>query len=295
VTGALLILAVGIVSSAVSFIFIRESTEPSVMLAAWRVLLAALILLPWYFKARRQHGDTHFVGILKRSLIPACVLAIHFITWVIGARLTTGANATLVVNLMPLVMPVLMYLMYRERLHRREILATACALGGLLLLALGDVQIDRQHVVGDLVCLLSMGLFAVYLALARGQAVLPSVWLYVVPMYALAGIIAALIAPFFGPIQPDFAPRNVVMVLALAGVSTVIGHSALNYAMQQLRGQTVTVLNLFQFVVAAVFAYFIYDEVPGILFYPASGLVTVGLLLIVWNQRTSAGELPTRH
>ena len=85
--------------------------------------------------------------------------------------------------------------------------------------------------------------------------------------------------------KPDIDTRNLLMVLALAGISTVIGHSALNYAMQQLRGQTVTVLNLFQFVVAGIFAYLLYGEVPGIMFYPASVLVISGLLLVVWNQR----------
>lgn len=282
---ALLILAIGIVAAALSFVFIRESVEPSVMLAAWRVLLAALLLLPLYVMDRRRYGDSDFSSVLRRSLIPGSILSLHFIAWVVGARLTPGANATLMVNLMPLVMPFLMFAMYQERLDRRDIIATLLALSGLLILGISDVQISSEHLLGDLICLLSMLLFALYLALARRQKSLPSVWLYVVPMYAVAGIVSLIIAPLFGPVVPQFEAYNLLMVFCLAAVSTVVGHSALNYAMQQLPGQTVTIMNLFQFVVAGIVAWWLYDEVPAQAFYLACVLVVSGMVVIITRRR----------
>jgi len=185
---ALLILGIGIVCSALSFVFIRESSDAAVTLAGWRVMLAALMLLPMYWISRRRYGDLNALGVLNRSLIPGIILAVHFIAWVVGARLTPGANASLMVNLMPLVMPFLMFGFYQERLSRRDAIATTLALTGLLILGISDVQINIKHLLGDLICLLSMLLFACYLALARAQKRLPSVWLYVVPMYAVAGV-----------------------------------------------------------------------------------------------------------
>jgi len=219
---ALLILGIGIVCSALSFVFIRESSDAAVTLAGWRVMLAALILLPIYWISRRRHGDLNALGVLKRSLIPGIILAVHFIAWVVGARLTPGANASLMVNLMPLVMPFLMFGFYQERLSRRDAIATTLALTGLLILGISDVQINIKHLLGDLICLLSM---------------------------------------------------------------TVVGHSALNYAMQQLKGQTVTVMNLFQFVVAGLVAWWIYNEVPAPAFYLASALVISGILVIITGTR----------
>lgn len=279
------VLIFGLCCSAISFIFIRESVERSIMLAAWRVLLAAIMLLPVYWYARKQHGDAPIADIIKRSLLPGLILSIHFIAWVAGARLTPGANATLIVTLMPIVMPFLMAYMFNERMNTREWIATALAMAGILVLSINDVTISRDHFIGDVLCFISMLLFALYLTFARRRmAEVPNIWLYVVPMYAVAGLISLLIAAATGPIMPVFELYNVSMVVLLAAVSTVIGHTALNYAMQKLRGQTVTLTNQLQFVVAGVAGYFMYKEVPGALFYVASALIVSGCLVAIFGR-----------
>ena len=281
-----LVLLIGIVATACSFVFIRESTEPPVMLAAWRVLLATIMLSPAYLLARRRHGDGSALRVLQRSLLPGIVLSAHFVTWVIGARLSLGANATIIVNLVPLAMPVLLWIMFGEVMQRREWLATALAVTGLGVLAIDNLQLSAGHFLGDAICLLSMFLFAFYLTLARHQSHLPSIWLYVVPVYAVAGVTSLLAAPFFGPVAPSFELRNVAMVIGLAAVSTVIGHSALNFSMQHMRGQTVGVMMLAQFIVAGIIAYFLYAEVPTVLFYAASALMVTGMFMVVINQQS---------
>lgn len=250
------------------------------MLASWRVLLAALILAPAYYIARRRYGDASFPDVIKRSLLPGLILSIHFIAWVVGARLTPGANATLIVNLMPLVMPFFMYFLYQEKLQKRELFATGLAMAGLVILSISDVQISREHFTGDVLCLISMVLFAAYLALARTNLEsVPSVWLYIVPMYAVAGVTSLAIAAATGPVVPTFDWYNLLMVFLLAAVSTVIGHTALNFAMQKLRGQTVTLMNMLQFVVAGYAGYVMYQEIPTPLFYVASAFIVTGLLI----------------
>lgn len=280
-----LVLLVGIVATACSFVFIRESSEPPVMLAAWRVLLATIMLSPAYLLARRRHGDVPALQVLQRSLLPGIVLSVHFISWVIGARLSLGANATIIVNLVPLAMPILLWVMFGDVMQRREWLATALAVAGLGVLAFDNLQLSGGHLLGDAICLLSMFLFAFYLTLARHHSQLASIWLYVVPVYAVAGVTSLLVAPFFGPVLPSLEWRNVTMVIALAAVSTVIGHSALNFSMQHMRGQTVGVMMLAQFIVAGFIAYFLYAEVPTLLFYIASALMVTGMFLVVINQR----------
>lgn len=289
-----IILMIGIVATACSFIFIRESSEPPVMLAAWRVLLAVVLLSPAYLMARYRYGDLCYPQVLRRSLLPGIVLSAHFISWVIGARMSLGANATIIVNLVPLAMPILLWVMFGEIMQRREWLATALAVSGLAVLALDNLQLSAGHLLGDAICLLSMFLFALYLALARHHSKLPSIWLYVVPVYAVAGVASLIAAPFFGPVAPNMEHWNLLMVLGLAAVSTVIGHSALNFAMQNMRGQTVGMMMLAQFIVAGVIAYFLYNEVPTALFYVASALMVSGILLVMLNQQAddAAAELP---
>jgi drug/metabolite transporter (DMT)-like permease len=258
------------------------------MLAAWRVLLSALFLLPAYYLARKKYGDESIGKVLMRSLIPGVILSVHFIAWVAGARLTPAANATLIVNLMPLVMPFLMYFMYQEKLHKHEFWATGLAMAGLFLLSINDISISREHFKGDVLCFVSMLLFAAYLSLARKNLnAVASLWLYIVPMYLVAGVCSLIIAAATGPIMPTMTPYNVTMVVMLALVSTVIGHSALNLAMQKMRGQTVTLMNLLQFVIAGLVGYKLYQEIPSTLFYIASAMMLCALLVVILKSNTN--------
>lgn len=282
-----IILIVGVISSALSVIFIRESTEPPVMLASYRVLLAALILMPLYWRDRKRLGDGSLNEVWHRSWIPGLVLGVHFIFWVVGARMTTAANANLIVSLMPIVMPFLVFVMFQERIQAREAVATAMAIVGMLLLTVEDFSINRTHFNGDILCLIAMILFAYYLALARKNRHVASVWLYIVPVYLIAGVASFIVACFFSSPIHSYEPYNALMIMLLAVVSTVIGHSALNYAMQHLRGQTVTVVNMGQFIVAGVFGYFLYQEVPTTVFYVATSLFLFAMGLIMVNQRNS--------
>ena len=91
--------------------------------------------------------------------------------------------------------------------------------------------------------------------------------------------------------MPSFEWYNVTMVILLAAVSTVIGHTALNFAMQKLRGQTVTLMNMLQFVIAGIVGYMMYNEVPSHWFYVAAVFIVAGFLLVVFRPG-SASEDP---
>ncbi len=278
------VLVIGVIATALSFVFIRESTEAPAMLAGFRVLIAGLVLLPVYLQQRKRYGDSSYALVFKRSLLPGLVLGIHFIAWVVGARLTTAANATLIVSLVPLVMPFLMFWQFGERLQRPEIIATVLAISGMLMLTINDFTISKDYLLGDGVSFISMLLFALYLTVARRYASLASVWLYIVPVYLVAGISTVLLACLFSSPFHSYSLYNLSMILGLALVSTVIGHTAFNYAMQQLRGQTVSIAIMSQFIVAAIAGYVLYNEVPPLLFYPASVLLLVAVLLVILNQ-----------
>ena len=279
-----ILLIIGVFASSTSFVYIRESTEAPVMLAAYRLLLTCLLISPIFVRDyRRYHKDE--LGKLFRSAIgPGFVLGIHFITWVIGARMTTGANATLIVTLVPLAMPFFMVFMYQERITRNEVMATALALLGMVILAFGDFNISMEYLAGDLVCLVSMILFAYYLALAKDSARYESIWLYVFPMYLLAGIFCFILALFFSSPVHVYSPYEGLMILLLAVVPTIGGHTILNFSMQKFRGQTVSIINMSQFIFAGIVAYFIYTEIPTREFYIASLLFLLSIWLVMKSK-----------
>ncbi len=251
------------------------------MLAAYRLLLTCLLISPLFFRDYRRFHRGELGKLFRSSIGPGFVLGIHFITWVIGARMTTGANATLIVCLVPLAMPFFMLFMYRERIAHNEVIATGLALLGIVILSVGDFNISMDYLTGDLVCLVSMVLFAYYLALARDSAKYESIWLYVFPMYLLAGIFCFILALFFSSPIHSYSPYEGLMIVLLAVVPTIGGHTILNFSMQKFRGQTVSIINMGQFVFAGIVAYFIYMETPTTEFYIASLLFLLSISLVI--------------
>lgn len=282
----LFILLCGVFSCAVSVIFIKLSTEHPVLLAAYRLLVAAVILTPFFLRDLKRHSRKLSVNAILPSVIPGATLAVHLIAWNIGARLTLAAHSTLIVNMVPAVMPFFLYVTTKEILNRGEIIGTGLSIAGVLLLGLVDFRFSREFFIGDLICFISMILFALYLAFGRSNRHAESIWLYLVPLYYCAGILCLSVSLFFvNPIKP-YTIENIIAVLGLGIVSTVIGHSSLNYSMKHFRGQTVSIINLSQFLFAGVVGYILLKEVPPLFFYICGLLVAGGAsIAIVYTEK----------
>ena len=282
----LLILIFGVFSCSVSVIFIKVSTEHPLLVAAYRLFIAAFILTPFMLKERRKFKKTLSFKLLRPSILPGLTLGLHFILWIIGARMTLAAHSTLIVNMVPVIMPLFLFAFSREIINRLEIIGTVFAITGVVILGWTDFHFNRETFNGDIVCFLSMILFTLYLAFARKNKNQEGIWLYLVPLYYIAGIFCLVIALFFiNPIKP-YTVRNIMCILGLGIVSTVIGHSILNYSMKHFRGQVVSIINLSEFVFAGIMGYFLLGEIPRINFYISGLLVAGGAFIIIRYSKT---------
>ncbi len=275
------LLITGVTAASSAVIFLKLSTVDSILLSSYRCLVAAAVLSPLFLRDWKRHRVLYTRRHLLRCLIPATILSVHFITWIIGARHTDSANATLIVNFVPVVMPFILYLMMGERINRTELAGTAVATIGVCFLGLMDYRFRPEFFYGDALCFLSMFLFAAYLALGRRNGDFPTLWLYVIPVYFFSGIVSLAIAAFAGVFPAPVAPVEWLWIFCLGFIPTVLGHSIMNYSLKHMRGQLVVLINLFQFITAAVMAYWILAEVPTSAFYPASILIVIGAIIVI--------------
>jgi len=126
-----------------------------------------------------------------------------------------------------------------------------------------------------------MLLFAIYLVLARKNRHFASLWLYLLPVYLLAGLFALAAGLALGEPLPEYPPRELAMIAGLGLVSTVIGHSALNFAMRRLRGQLVSIVSTGQFIWAGFAAWLLYAELPQPAFYLSAALLLSAMWLVI--------------
>jgi drug/metabolite transporter (DMT)-like permease len=217
-------------------------------------------------------------------------LAVHFMSWVIGVRMTQVANASLIVNLTPVAMPFFVWIFYKIRLSRQDVYGTVLTLLGLLVLTGANLQVSKTNFVGDLICFGSMLCFALYLALGRRSHHRLSLWLYMVPLYFIAGVICLVCAlPFVNPIKP-YTLANILLFIGLGLIPTVFGHTILNYSIRFFPEQVVSVTNLAQPVFAGILGFILFNELPRPAFYVAAAIIMSGVLLVLlsdYRRRTA--------
>jgi drug/metabolite transporter (DMT)-like permease len=285
----LALLPFGLFACSTSIIFIKESQLHPVLLAALRLLVATIVLLPLFIRDLRRHWDDYGRAEFARSSLAGLMLALHFVSWNYGARMTPAVNSTLLVNMVPLATPFLLLAFVRERVTRRESVATVTSVLGLLLLMGRDYNLSTGHLAGDLTCFGSMLLFAVYLVLGRRNRDVATLWLYLVPLYGVAGLLClggALLTVDLGA-QP-WNPRELGLAAGLGLIPGVLGHSILNNAVKHLRGQLVSVANLSQVLFAGLLAYLLLGEVPDAVFYPSAALIIAGAVLAITGPPAGA-------
>lgn len=274
-------LALGVLCASTAVIMIKVSDENPYLLAAFRLLIATLIILPLYLREKNSYAQPYGWQQVRLSLVPGVLLGLHFITWNMGIALTPIANASLIVNATPAVMPFFLWIFFREKINRIELFGTVLALTGLYLLSFGRVELSDADLRGHLLCFISMLFLATYMALGRKNSGRLPLWLYMCPLYLTAGLFSLICALFFvNPIK-TYSLTNILIFFGLAIIPTFGGHSLLNYSMKNFRGQVVSVANLGQIVFSALMGFLLFKEIPTTMFYFTAVLILTGVTIIL--------------
>ena len=278
-----LLLAIGVMCGSTAVVMIKASTENPFLIATYRLLLATLFMLPFFLREKKMYTKPYGFKQVRLSIFPGLLLGIHFITWNMGVELIPVANASIIVNSTPAVMPFFLWIFFREKVNKVEVIGTLLALSGIIILAIGRVQLNALDFRGHLLCFVSMLFLAAYLALGRKYNGALPLWLYMWPLYFTAGIFCLASTVFvINPIKV-YELKNVLIFFGLAIIPTFGGHTLINYSMKNFRGQVVSVANLGQIIFATIMGYLFFKEIPSPSFYLTALLILSGVILILFR------------
>lgn len=281
-------LVLAIIATSVSGFLVRESDLNPIMLASYRLLVASIVLMPFFLRLLKKHPEISLKKLIYAVAPPALLLAAELTVWNTAVEETRLANASLLINMMPLAMPAVLWFLYRERVNRRELIATAIAVAGLVLLVSSDLVVSPSFLVGDGLALLAMVMLTIYLSMSRRLTHLPSIWLYVVPMYTFGGLVLLVIGVATTDQLTPQSGNAWMAAIGLGLLPTVVGHSMLNWCMQRMRGQIVALVNMLHPVFAGFIGFFAFAETPTSLFYVAGAVLSVAVLIVILGPDKSA-------
>jgi drug/metabolite transporter (DMT)-like permease len=280
-----LALAVGIVAISSGSLFVRyaQADAPSLAVAAYRLLLAAGLLLPWAWL--RHRGDLRRLraGDWGWLLAAGILLAVHFATWITSLEYASVASSVALVSTSPLWVALFAWLAWREPLTKRLAAGLALALGGSAIISLAEARaaISASPLLGNGLALSGAiavsGYWLIGRRLRRTLPLLP----YVTVVYGTAALALLAAAMLLHRPLTGFKPATWGWFLLLALVPQHLGHSSFNWALGQLPASYVAVATLGEPIGAALLAYLFLGESPSWLKIGAGAMILAGIFLAV--------------
>ena len=271
-----LFLAVGLLAASQSGNIIRLGHAPAVGIAAWRLALATLVLAPF---AWRQRATLRSLGRRDAFLLVlvGLMLAAHFVSWIAAVQHTTVANAMLFFAINPLVTATAAALLFRERASPRLLASIGLGLAGVAVIGRGDLQLAPEHLVGDGLSLLSALFFSAYFLLGKH--------LHVTVVYGVAALPCAIALPLTGHTVFSWDAQTWLCFGLMAAVPTLIGHSALNHALEWMDAGRVATATLVEPLLGGLVAMWLWSEDLGVAAGIGYGFIAASVLVLLSDRR----------
>jgi len=282
---AAIILPVGLTVMSFASIFIRFCDAPPLIIAAYRLTLATLILLllalPRTLRESRRLSRKEILPSLAAGLF----LCFHFAFWITSLQYTTVASSVIFVTTNPIFVAVASTFILRERISLALLVSILMAVVGGTIIGWGDLGKGRDQLYGDFLSLLGAVMATGYLLVGRRVRQKVSLTTYITLVYGGAALFLILLAFFKGDAFFGYAPKDYLLFLLLAVGPQLIGHSSLNWALRFFSATLVAVVILGEPIGASILAYFILGENPGINLIWGGALVLLGIYLSTREEK----------
>ena len=250
----------GVLAVSTGAIFAKLAEAPALVIAAYRVGLASLILAPiaWW-QARDE-----LLALEKKDYLLALssgfFLALHFSTWISSLSYTSVANSVVLVNTNPLWVGVLTPLISKDRLTLMTKIGIVISVIGGAIIGAGDFATGGQALWGDFLALLGSICAAIYLLLGRNLRRKLSLLAYVIICYGSAAIILWALVIALGLQVVGFSSGTYAAFAGMALISQIIGHTSYNWALKWFSASLIAVSLLGEPIGATILAYIIFAE-----------------------------------
>ena len=275
---------IGVITVSASAILVRLADEaPAAIIANYRLLFAALLMLPIILMKYRHEFKKISNKDWILSIFAGIFLAAHFILWFESLNYTSVASSVVLVSLQPIFAFLGTYLFFKERFSSGAIISMLIALFGSIIISWGDFQISGLALFGDILALL--GAITVTASFLMGPSARRNLSLmtYTFLVYGIASIALIL---YNVVLQNDFTgypADHWWLFLALAIFPTFLGHSLFNWALKWLSTATISMGIVFEPVGATILAYFILGEVVTWSQLLGGAIVIFGLFLFIMS------------
>ncbi len=296
----------GILAVSTASIFIRYAQEeaPSIVIAAWRLTIASIVLVPVAASTHKRELTSLKRKELGFALLSGIFLALHFATWITSLQYTTVASSVVLVSTIPLWVALLSPFTIKESILRAVWMGLIFTLLGVVVIAISDSCIvttvgitcpnlsnfiHGRAFVGDVLALCGAIAGAGYLLIGRKLRANMSLVSYISLVYGMAAVVLIVIMISTGESPFGYSPETYLWMILLALIPQLIGHSTFNWALGYLSAALVSITLLGEPIGSTILAYFFLHEMPTPIKLVGGALILTGIYIA---SRAEAGKLP---
>ena len=280
------------VGAAAIFARFALSGAPPLTVSAARLTIASIVLLA--LGLVRSPASLRLSG-RNAAILAAggCALAVHFATWIASLQYTSVAISTLLVATTPIWTAAYDAVVLHRRLTRRALAAFVTGAAGVYAVVgfnRTPAPIHGHEIAGALLALTGGAAIAVYFILVREVRAEIDTRTIVTHTYTWAAIVLVVAAAV---LREPLPPANDTVawggIVAMALISQLIGHTAMNASLRWFTPSAVAFSTLLEPVVAAVLALLLLREsVAPIAIVGA--LVLLGSIAVVLREEPVMAE-----
>ncbi len=302
-----LIIPIGIAAVSTASLFIRFAQEyaPSITIAAFRMGLAALLLLPYTIVKYKNELRALSRKDLGFALLAGFFLAVHFATWITSLEYTSVASSVVLVTTTPLWIALMAPVFLGEKTPRLAIIGMILALLGGVIIAGSDVcswtpggitchfqesLAGSQNLLGDLLAIVGAVSGAAYFMIGRHLRRKVSLTPYIFLVYSASALFLVVTMFFMAGVPPVFPTLAYGWLILLAVVPQLLGHSIFNWSLKYLPAGYVSISLLGEPIGSAILAYIFLNEKPPAVKIIGAILILAGIGLASFRQKSQPGD-----
>ena len=281
-------LAAGLLAISSAAVLIKACEAPSLAIAFYRLLFGAsfYMLLQW----RKGNFLFHIRGHSKWLFISGLALALHFATWITSLNYTSVASSVVLVCTSPLWVSLGAALFLKEKTSPLMGVGLIITLAGSLIISRADFSVSPDQLFGNFLALLGALFAAVYLLIGRKMRPVMDTVPYVTLVYSVAAVVTGFFVLLDGTPLLGFTSETYWLLLAVALLPQVVGHTSFNWSLKYYSATAVSVVILAEPLGASFLAWLFLGE--GVTPVQLTGMVVilcgVSLALYVEHRQKKA-------
>lgn len=275
------------VSFASIFIVSIQKNVPSLSIALYRLLFTTLLLLPFVLLHKKTRDELRN---LSRSTLLIMVgigliLAAHFALWITSLGLTSVASSVILVTAHPVLVGPISHFFLKERLSYINSIGITISIVGVVILVFGNYGLSAMTLEGNILAMLGGVAAGVYILGGRKIRKTVSVGSYAFVVYGVGTVALLFICLFFKAPVYGFSLESYGIILLMALVAGIFGHTLYNWTLEHVRASLASVALLGEPIGSTLLAFAIpgINQIPSQYTVLGGGIILAGIYLTARN------------